>query len=135
MINDSRSSSADVTSGIAQGSILGPMLFICYINDMPTSVQSSIYLFADDAKLYRNIALDDDPRTPARPSATGEMVKGMAVAIQRKQVQAHAPDLGRQNQHRNYTMGATILVTTTSEKDLGVYVDTELTFEKNTSRL
>ena len=91
MINDSRSSSADVTSGIAQGSILRPMLFICYINDMPTSVQSSIYLFADDAKLYRNIALDDDPRTPARPSATGEMVKGMAVAIQRKQVQAHAP--------------------------------------------
>ena len=61
VINGSRSSWADVTSGIPQGSVLGPVLFICYINDMPSSVQSSMYLFADDAKLYRNIASDDDP--------------------------------------------------------------------------
>ena len=87
VINDSRSSWADVTSGIPQGSVLGPMLFICYINDMPSSVQPSIYLFADDAKLYRNIAPDDDPHcTPARPSATGEMSRGMAAAFQ-----GHAP--------------------------------------------
>ena len=61
VVNDSRSSSADVTSGIPQGSVLGPMLFICYINDMPSSVLSSIYLFADDAKLYSNTSSDDDP--------------------------------------------------------------------------
>ena len=88
--NDSRSSWADVASGIPQGSVLGPMLFICYINDMPSSVLSSIYLFADDAKLYRNISSDDDPpppphRTPARPSATGEMVREMAATFQLKQ--------------------------------------------------
>ena len=39
--------------------------------------------------------------------------------------------LGRQNPRQNYTMGGTTLATTTSEKDLGVYVDTELTFEKH----
>ena len=39
--------------------------------------------------------------------------------------------LGRQNPHRDYTMGATTLATKTSEKDLGVYVDTELTLEKH----
>ena len=56
---------------------------------MPSLVQASIYLFANDAKLYRNNASDDDPpppRTPARPSATGEMVRGMAAAFQLKQV-------------------------------------------------
>ena len=62
-VNDSRSSWADVTSGIPQGSVLGPMLFIIYINDMPSSVLSSIYLFADDAKVYRNISSNDDPPT------------------------------------------------------------------------
>ena len=39
--------------------------------------------------------------------------------------------LGRQTPCQNYTMGGTTLATTTSEKDLGVYVDTELTFEKH----
>ena len=68
VVNDSRSSWGDVTSGIPQGSVLGPMLFMCYINDMPSSVQSSICLFADDAKLYRNIASDDDP--PLHSSTT-----------------------------------------------------------------
>ena len=86
VVNNSRSSWADVTSGIPQGSVLGPLLFICYINDMPSSVLSSIYLFADDAKLSRNISSDDDPpRTPARPSATGEMVREMAATFQLKQ--------------------------------------------------
>ena len=61
VVNNSRSSWADVTSGIPQGSVLGPMLFICYINDMQSSVLSSIYLFADDAKLSRNMSSDDDP--------------------------------------------------------------------------
>ena len=34
-----------------------------YINDMPSSVLSSIYLFADDANVYRNISSNDDPPT------------------------------------------------------------------------
>ena len=83
VVNDSRSSWADVTSGIPQGSVLGPMLFIIYINDMPTSVLSSIYLFADDAKVYvQKHSIERRPsHTPARPSATGEMVREMAATF------------------------------------------------------
>ena len=95
---------------------------------MPSSVLSSIYLFfADDAKLYRNIASDDPPPALQHDlQQSGEMVRRMAAVIQRKVMH-----LGRQNSHRNYTMGVTTLATTTSEKDLGVNVDTGLTFEKH----
>ena len=55
VINDSRSSWQPVKSGIPQGSVLGPILFLIYINTMPDKIASKIYLFADHAKLYRQI--------------------------------------------------------------------------------
>ena len=42
----------DMTSGVSQGSILGPILFIIYINDLPDCVSSSCKIFADDTKFY-----------------------------------------------------------------------------------
>ena len=44
-----------VLSGFAQGSVLGPVLFLIFINDIPDNIRSSVRLFADDCVLNRNI--------------------------------------------------------------------------------
>ena len=44
-----------VTSGVPQVSVLGPILFLIYINDLPNSLSSKVRLFADDAIVYREI--------------------------------------------------------------------------------
>jgi hypothetical protein len=49
------SKEACVESGVPQGTVLGPLLFLCHINDLPQTVTSSVRLFADDCLLYREI--------------------------------------------------------------------------------
>jgi len=53
---------ADVLSGIPQGTILGPILFIIYIYDLPEVCKQliNVYLFADNTKLYKHVITDDD---------------------------------------------------------------------------
>jgi len=60
-INNSNSSLLPVESGVPQGSILGPLLFIMYMNDLPNAVLfSKIFLFADDTKCFKNIRVNSD---------------------------------------------------------------------------
>ena len=50
-----------VTSGVPQGSILGPLLFILYVNDLPAvPIHSSLLLFADDSKFRKKIQSIED---------------------------------------------------------------------------
>ena len=50
-IGDKFSTSADLKCGAPQGSILGPLLFLLYVNDMPQSVECGLFLYADDSCL------------------------------------------------------------------------------------
>ncbi len=63
VLRNSNSDWKDINAGVPQGSILGPLLFLIYINDIVEEINSNIRLFADDTSLYIVV---DDPNTASR---------------------------------------------------------------------
>ena len=61
VINGEISGWTDITSGIPQGSVLGPILFLIYINDLPCAINGLMKIFADDARIYYEIDSTDTP--------------------------------------------------------------------------
>ena len=66
----------DITSGVPQGSHLGPLIFILFINDLCALLQSSKLLYADDLKIYRSICNSNDVRVLQWHGSELEKVQG-----------------------------------------------------------
>ena len=120
----------DVDSGVPQGSVIGPLLFLLYVNELPGVVESSMKMFADDTKLYRVIKTNNDIETLQRDldELSDWSSKWLLKFNAGKCKTMH---LGYHNEDHQYTMktdsGDRInLETTTEEKDVGVWLANNL---------
>ena len=62
IVNGNYSDWSKVTSGIPQGSVIVPLLFVLYINDLPDCIPSQVFLFEDDTKMFGHIQNSDDQK-------------------------------------------------------------------------
>ena len=137
VVNGCTSSSTEVTSGIPQGSVLGPLLFVIYINDLPENVKSDVYMFADDTKIFRTIKTSEDNTKLQRD------LEKLQTWSENWQLKFHphkckVMTVGKaQNYSYRYHMKEeekeVNLHHVEFEKDIGLVVDRKLNFEKHIS--
>jgi hypothetical protein len=130
-IGDSFSEWSQILSGVPQGSVLGPMLFLVYINDLPDALISCIKLFADDTKLYSSVSsntnidlLESDLQSLMNWSGDWDMEFNAS--------KCSVLHLGNKNIIHKYkcsSQGVIVeLANSSSERDLGIVMDSKLDF-------
>ena len=117
VVNDKMSTWADILSGIPQGSVLGPILFVIFINDLPDVVTSTVKIFADDTKLFRNV------KSPEGTEKIQQDLDNLMKWSSQRQLgfneaKCKVIHLGTANSRHQYTMNNTTLEATREEKDL-----------------
>ena len=121
-----------VESGIPQGTVLGPILFVLFINDLPDSVRSSCLLFADDAKIYTTVGeCSGSNQIQHDLDELDKWANKWQMAF--NSTKCKSLHLGNNNIKHQYSMCNTTLAQTTAERDLGVNIDDSLKFHKHTS--
>ena len=120
-----------VISGIPQGSVLGPLLFVIFINDMPDEVKFSVCkLFADDCKLYSTV-VGADNKLQEDLTKLEEWSKKWQLPFNANKCKAM--HLGNNNPNFTYYLNNHPLEMTRNEKDLGVIIDDSLKFHEHTA--
>ena len=125
------SETSEVTSGIPQGSILGPILFTIFINDLPEGLKNICKIFADDTKVYGNSKESDSIQEDIDKLQEWSIKWNLYFNVEKCKVM----HIGNNNPETKYTMkkGDNLenIITCEDEKDLGVTFDKKLNFNKH----
>jgi len=124
VVNGSRSGWADVYSGVPQGSILGPLLFILYVNDLPKKVRCGIQMFADDTKLWTTVQkVDDQAKLQNDLDSLEDWSKTWLLKFNCSKCKVMHVGHSVQTEYRMSNNGKEYTVTETDEeRDLGVHI-------------
>src|SRR5215813_3014492 len=126
--------SCEVKSGVPQGSVLGPMLFNIYINDIYVNIGSKLLLFADDIKIGRSIKNSNDYRILQEDLNKLNMWAtkwDLSFNINKCKV-IH---FGRKRTDWNFTINGEILEYVSEYKDLGILIDEKLKFRNHIGKI
>ena len=130
VVNGEKSLAGDVISGIPQGTVLGPLLFVIYINDILDHIKSNGLLFADDAKVFRKITCKSDAMILQDDIVKLEAWSDLWL-LRFHPDKCHLLTLGKLEHirycHRYMVCGKEI-EHMFEEKDLGIIMDSELSF-------
>ena len=129
-----------VISGIPQGSVLGPVLFVCFINDLPERVSSLVHMYADDTKLGRRIeTIVDNHLLQKDLNILMEWSTKWQLRFNASKCKIlNIGTIWRHSINHIYTMEensqSVNLELTTEEKDLGIWVDSGLKFDGHVAK-
>ena len=137
VINQVHSSTQKVLSGVPQGSVLGPILFLVFINDPTDLAETTVILFADDTKTYSTINTDNDVENLQR---TTDKLYDWFIEwdIDFNEKKCKRLHLGKKETNHSYFMKTKDLnriqiSNVKEENDLGVIIDNKLTFDAHIS--
>ena len=125
---------SEVLSGVPQGSVLGPVLFLIYVNDIVMNIDSTIKLFADDAKVYRAIRSQNDNDTL---QADLDLLSNWSRKwlLKFNALKCKAVHFGHSNPNHVYSLNDNPLDSSPEEKDLGVHVSNNFKFSSHISKI
>ncbi|CAI2739050.1 unnamed protein product [Dicrocoelium dendriticum] len=132
-VNETYSAPVLMTSGVPQGSVLGPELFKIFINDLPAELQLDCLIYADDLKLWMEVScLDEADRLQATLDTLHEWSVKWRLPINRDK--CSVLPIGASEPFGTYHIGGTLLRTSILEKDLSVLVSSDLRTTQDTLR-
>ena len=121
----------NVLSGIPQGTVLGPILFVIFINDVPEELKYNMCkLFADDCKLYGPVSTNENKLQLDLNNLENWSKRWQLPFNASKCKVMH---FGHHNPTHSYHLNEHILEKTDHEKDLGVIIDNNLKFHAHTA--